>query len=77
AVGQEHLTFVRTDGMRDRRMTLPASHREKGEKPRDELMWYVREPTPEIIVNLRWLAEIPFMDANWFGFGHRVPMPTP
>ncbi|MFF0922993.1 suppressor of fused domain protein [Rhizobium leguminosarum] len=76
-VGTDEGYVLLTNGMSDRRMTLPASHREKSEKPRAELMWYVREPTPEIIVNLRWLAELPFMDATWFGFGHRVPMPTP
>lgn len=76
-VGTDEGYVLLTNGMSDRRMTLPTSHREKGEKPRAELMWYVREPTPEIIVNLRWLAELPFMDATWFGFGHRVPMPTP
>ncbi|MHC2341036.1 suppressor of fused domain protein [Bradyrhizobium barranii] len=46
-------------------------------KPRAELMWYVREPTPEICANLRWLANLPFIDTTWFGFGHRVAMPAP
>ncbi|MFW2227464.1 suppressor of fused domain protein [Rhizobium sp. CRRU65] len=72
SVGTDEGYMLLTNGMSDRRMTLPASHREKSEKPRAELMWYVHEPTPEIIVNLRWLAERPFRDATWFGFGHRV-----
>ncbi len=66
-----------TNGMSDRRMTLPASGLGEDEKPRAELMWYVRAPTPERVAWLRWLARLPFIDATWFGFGHRVPMPEP
>ena len=81
APGVEHAPDVGfvllTNGMSDRRMTLPTSLLEKGEKPRAELMWYVREPTRDIIFNLRWLAMLPFVDTTWFGFGHRVPMPDP
>ena len=46
-------------------------------KPRAELMWYVREPTPDVRDNLRWLANLPFIDTTWFGFGHRVALPWP
>jgi len=38
-------------------------------------MWYVREPDPNIISNLKWLAEYPFIDNTWLGFGHRIEMP--
>lgn len=62
-----------TNGMSEQRM--PGIH--GNAKPRAELMWYVREPTPEICSTLRWLANLPFIDTTWFGFGHRVPMPTP
>ena len=66
-----------TNGMSDRRMMLPASGLNGDEKSRAELMWYVRTPTPEIVGHLRWLARLPAIDSTWFGFGHRVPMPTP
>lgn len=66
-----------TSGMSDRAMTMPPQALSAGGKARAELIWYVREPTDEIIANLRWLAEFPFIDAIWLGFGHRVPMPTP
>lgn len=66
-----------TNGMSDRRMMLPASGLDGDEKSRAELMWYVRAPTPEIVGDLRWLARLPSIDSTWFGFGHRVPMPTP
>lgn len=38
-------------------------------------MWYVREPDPNIISNLKRLAEYPFIDNTWLGFGHRIEMP--
>ena len=57
-------------------MPLPESAA-KDHTPRAELMWYVREPTRDIVNNIRWLAEFPFIDDTWLGFGHRVPMPWP
>ncbi len=66
-----------TNGMSDRRMTIPEEVLGTGVKPRTELMWYVRAPTPEIIANLRWLAQFPFLDNRFLAFGHRIPMPTP
>ncbi|GHD24057.1 hypothetical protein GCM10016234_39930 [Tianweitania populi] len=65
-----------TSGMSDRAMTLPSDVGEAVRR-RAELMWYVREPSDEIIGNLRWLAKYPFIDDTWLGFGHRIPMPTP
>jgi hypothetical protein len=65
-----------TNGMSDRRMAVP-SRAGEDIKRRAELMWYVREPEPNIVNNLRWLAEFPFIDETWLGFGHRIPMPWP
>jgi hypothetical protein len=71
--GSDEGYVLLTNGMSEQRMHgVP-----KDAKPRAELMWYVREPTPELCANLRWLANLPFMDTTWFGFGHRVPMPMP
>lgn len=64
-----------TNGMSDRRMTMPSQASPSDGKARAELMWYVREPTDEIIATMRWLAKFPFIDSIWLGFGHRVPMP--
>ena len=67
-----------TNGMSDRPMALPAdADADRAMKRRAELMWYVREPTPEIVAALRWLAQYPFIDKTWLGFGHRIPMPSP
>lgn len=65
-----------TSGMSDRAMTLPSDVGEAVRR-RAELMWYVSEPSDEIIGNLSWLAKYPFIDDTWLGFGHRIPMPTP
>lgn len=65
-----------TNGMSDRRMSMPANTDEIPAS-RAELMWYVREPSDNIVSNLRWLAEFPFIDQTWLGFGHRIPMPWP
>lgn len=65
-----------TNGMSDRRMAVPSNVSGNAAR-RAELMWYVREPTPDIIANLRWLAKFPFIDDTWLGFGHRIPMPQP
>ncbi|MEW6640899.1 MAG: suppressor of fused domain protein [Pseudomonadota bacterium] len=65
-----------TNGMSDRRMAIPPQA--EGEvKRRAELMWYVREPTPDIVAAMRWLAQLPGIDKTWLGFGHRIPMPVP
>ncbi|RVD23467.1 suppressor of fused domain protein [Mesorhizobium sp. M4B.F.Ca.ET.017.02.2.1] len=63
-----------TNGMSDRRMATPSTAGENIER-RAELMWYVREPDSNIISNLKWLAEYPFIDNTWLGFGHRIEMP--
>ncbi|MCP3398111.1 suppressor of fused domain protein [Bradyrhizobium sp. CCGB20] len=71
--GSDEGYVLLTNGMSEQRM--PGVHGDA--KPRAELMWYVREPTPEICDNLRWLANLPFIDSAWFGFGHRVALPRP
>ncbi len=71
--GSDEGYVLLTNGMSQTRM--PGVHGEA--KPRAELMWYVREPTEEIRANLRWLANLPFIDTTWFGFGHRVASPWP
>jgi hypothetical protein len=71
--GSDEGYVLLTNGMSEQRM--PSVHGDA--KPRAELMWYVREPTPELCFNLRWLANLPFMDSTWFGFGHRIAMPMP
>ena len=63
-----------TNGMSDRHMAIPSTAGKNMER-RAELMWYVREPDPNIISNLKWLAEYPFVDNTWLGFGHRIEMP--
>ncbi|PPQ16084.1 Suppressor of fused protein (SUFU) [Bradyrhizobium sp. AC87j1] len=71
--GSDEGYVLLTNGMSQQRM-----HGSHGDaKPRAELMWYVREPTEEICANLRWLANLPFIDKTWFGFGHRVALPMP
>ena len=49
-----------TDGMSNRRMDVSVSDSDEAVKRRAELMWYVREPTQEILANFRWLAKLPF-----------------
>ncbi|WP_288429320.1 suppressor of fused domain protein [uncultured Agrobacterium sp.] len=64
-----------TNGMSDRKMRLANDAAQRDVEARAELMWYVREPTPEIVANLRWLAQFPFIDDTYVAFGHRIPMP--
>lgn len=71
--GSDEGYVLLTNGMSEQRM--PGVHGDA--KPRAELMWYVREPTEEVRANLRWLANLPFIDTTWFGFGHRVALPWP
>jgi len=66
-----------TSGMSDRRMQLDEEALEGEAPPRAELVWYVREPSDEIIENLRWLARFPFLEQTWLGMGHTIPMPQP
>lgn len=71
-----------TSGMSDRRMTLDADAEDEAKadaslRRRAELVWYVREPKPEYLAHLRWLAKFPFLDATWLGFGHTIPLPEP
>ena len=72
--GSDEGYVLLTNGMSEHRMAVPDR---ADAKARAELMWYVREATPEISTTLRWLATVPFIDSTWFGFGHRVPMPAP
>lgn len=72
--GSDEGYVLLTNGMSERRMAVPA---QADDKPRAELMWYVRDATAEMGADLRWLASLPFIDNTWFGFGHRVPMPAP
>ena len=72
--GSDEGYVLLTNGMSEHRMAVPA---QAEAKRRAELMWYVREATPEISATLRWLASLPSIDNTWFGFGHRVPMPEP
>jgi hypothetical protein len=72
--GSDEGYVLLTNGMSERRMAIPV---QAEAKHRAELMWYVREATPETSATLRWLASLPFIDDTWFGFGHRVPMPEP
>ncbi|MET4169276.1 hypothetical protein ABIB99_000350 [Bradyrhizobium sp. LA6.1] len=71
--GSDEGYVLLTNGMSEQRM--PGVHGDA--KPRAELMWYVRKPTEEVCANLRWLANLPFIDTTWFGFGHRVALPCP
>jgi len=73
--GSDEGYVLLTNGMSEQRMSAPAGA--NGEKLRAELMWYVRQATPDITTTLRWLAKVPFIDSTWFGFGHRLQMPTP
>ncbi len=71
-----------TSGMSDLRMTLDAEAEREAKtdallRRRAELVWYVREPKPEYLAHLRWLAKFPFLDATWLGFGHTIPLPDP
>jgi|KBSSwiStaDraftv2_1062776.scaffolds.fasta_scaffold69796_3 hypothetical protein len=72
--GSDEGYVLLTNGMSEHRMAVPD---QAEAKVRAELMWYVRDATPEISATLRWLASLPFLDNTWFGFGHRVPMPAP
>jgi hypothetical protein len=70
-----------TNGMSDRRMHLDAEAEaalESGEiKARAELVWHVPELDDRYVQILLWLAEFPFIDETWLGFGHTIPMPEP
>jgi suppressor of fused protein SUFU len=72
--GSDEGYVLLTNGMSEQRMTVPD---QAEAKRRAELMWYVRDATPEVSATLRWLASLPSIDNTWFGFGHRVPMPEP
>ena len=72
--GSDEGYILLTNGMSEQRMAIPP---QAEARRRAELMWYVREPTPEISTTLRWLATVPSIDDTWFGFGHRLPMPAP
>jgi hypothetical protein len=73
--GSDEGYVLLTNGMSEQPMA--GTDRTDGTKARAELMWYVREATPELSITLRWLATVPFIDNVRFGFGHRVPMPAP
>src|SRR5262249_11222482 len=75
--GSDEGYVLLTNGMSNRRMNVPPEVRPDQARRRAELIWYVREPTPEICGNLRWLAAFPFIDDTWLGSGHRAPLPRP
>ena len=82
AEDEEDAGFVLfTNGMSDRRMQLDAEAAsavaDGSVKQRAELVWYVRDLAETYIDSLFWLAEFPFIDATWLGWGHTVIMPTP
>jgi hypothetical protein len=66
-----------TSGMSDRRMHVDEEAQAGEAAARAELIWYVREPGRELMENLRWVAQFPFIDDTWLGFGHTIPMPSP
>jgi hypothetical protein len=72
--GSDEGYVLLTNGMSEQCMAVPD---QAEAKRRAELMWYVRDATPEVSATLRWLASLPSIDNTWFGFGHRVPMPEP
>ncbi len=65
-----------TSGMSDRLMHR-SPNVDGDESLAAELIWYVRDLNSEYFANLRWLANLPFVDKTWFGHGHTVPMPRP
>lgn len=70
-----------TSGMSDARMEIDAEAEPAANAGdiarRAELVWYVREPDPDKLHKLRWLARFPFIDSTWLGMGHTIPMPSP
>jgi hypothetical protein len=65
-----------TSGMSDRLMHGPAGG-DTNASLAAELLWYVREPSLELIAHLRWLARLPEIDTTWLGHGHTIPLPSP
>lgn len=63
-----------TAGMSERKMKVP---REAAKKARAELVFYASEPKSEYFAWLSWLAQFPFIDETWLGFGHTVPWSKP
>ena len=57
--GSDEGYVLLTNGMSEHRMAVPD---QAEAKLRAELMWYVREATPEVCTTLRWLASLPFID---------------
>lgn len=71
--GPVHM-FV-TSGMSDERMKVP---REAGPaRARAELVFYASSAKPEYWAWLAWLAQFPFVDSTWLGFGHTVDNTKP
>src|SRR5262245_49698838 len=56
--GSDEGYVLLTNGMSEQRMAVPP---QAETRRRAELMWYVREATPEISTTLRWLATVPFI----------------
>jgi hypothetical protein len=54
-----------TNGMSNRRMNVPPDV-DPDTPRRAELMWYVRQPTNQIVAMLCWLAKLPFLDKTSF-----------
>ncbi len=64
-----------TAGMSDERMKVP---REAGAaRARAELVFYASDAEPEYWAWLSWLAQFPFIDSTWLGFGHTVDNTKP
>lgn len=63
-----------TGGMSDLPMRAP---RGAEALRRVELILYCREPKPEYIDTLRWLAHFPHSQKTWIGFGHTIPNGNP
>jgi len=63
-----------TGGMSDAPMTTPD---ESNFPRRVELILYCKEPKPEYIATLRWLAHFPHNQSTWLGMGHTIPNGIP
>ena len=77
-VGDTDMGYVLiTSGLSDQAMALDEDALEEGVSGRFELVWYVREPTAEILDSMRWLGRFPFTQQTWLGAGHTVKTPGP
>jgi hypothetical protein len=63
-----------TSGMSDLAMNVPAK---TGAPPRVEIIFYCKEPKPEYIDTMRWLAHFPHDQKSWIGAFHTIPNGNP